>query len=218
MKNNNFLNISKSINWIKDLFRNQGYWSNQAYYTQKAVTEGNIQKFEQICNGRNPDIDFSNLITHAILKDNLELFFKIEKKAIEAKKTKISSRNFENRYKNKHLKYLFYNEVIGTAIIRDNIELIKYLIQNKKIDTKEAFDGYAVFQMSIFKSDKILKYVLFDLNIAISDILMQKLECDPKGNRHAKTLDLIEKRNIYFELNKDLKDNQQTKKTKQNKI
>jgi hypothetical protein len=218
MKNNIFLNISNSISWIKDLFRNNDFWYNQDFYTEKAVKEGNIKKFEQICNGRNPHTDFSYLSSYAILQDNLELFFKIEQKAIQARKNRASSRNFEKKYKTKHLKYLFYNEVIDAAITRDNIELVKYLIENKKIDKKEAFDGHSVLQMARYDAYKVLKYVLFELNIPLSDILMQKLEYDDNGNKHTKTLDLIEKRNMYFQLNSSLEKSNQINKNKSLKI
>ncbi len=218
MKTNYFLRIASSIERfgyrIKNLFRSPGESARNFFELSTCLAVGNLDKFDEFFNKKYDPASFILLVKSAVENGKLETFLKLEEKAIELKKIHQEYREPKEINLNPKFKHEIDGDFYGTALSFsmgcDNKDVVEYLIKNGRINIWEISD-LDIMQASTSKSDKLLHYILFDLNIKPNNELIKILKCDANGITHTETLALIEKRDLMVQLDKELEQNKNNK-------
>ena len=225
MKSKYFLNLSNSVekisHRIKNLFKNDIQRNKDFTELTICLHLGKLEKFEEFFYKRYDPRSFYLLAPAAVSSGKLEVFIKLEKKGIELNKIhKFNHKSLKTSLYDKIKMAIdgdFYGEALYKTMSTNNKEVLEYLIDNKHISSLDITDLH-IFRASCSNSDKVLQYILYDLKYQISDSLMKKLKCDDEGITHTEIIELIEKRDLLFELDKDLNEKDVANKPKLNKI
>lgn len=208
MNNTYFLNLSSSIkifgHLIKNIFKKNTERERGFYELSMCLQAGSLEKFEEFFNERYDSRTFLLLIPSAIGNGKLETFLKLEEKAIEFKIINKS----------------FYEIILNSVMSYDNKDVLKHLIINKNFNSFDITTEH-IMEASSRNSIRVLEYILYDLKYPINNNLMQHLHhCakETKNEKHTKTIELIEKRDLLFQLDKELNQTEAIKKPKTNKI
>ncbi len=213
MNNKKFIKIISQIPLLKDLIKSQNDWNDEYNNLIKSVEDNNLEEFNKLFNRKNPFLSFNYLAITSIKSNRFELFLKIDEEATKAKKT--TSEAFPPSKE----KFMSYEHVFHTALVHDNADVVKHLIEKQYIDIDTKKSHISTFY-DIAKHDafKVLHYFLYDLKIEITDDTMDILECDLSGKKHFHALNMITNRDLYFDLGKSLDESSLIKKPKTKKI
>jgi ankyrin repeat protein len=202
MKKNKFLKISESIKiyfyGIKNKFKDDTQKGRDFYELSVCLQVGNIKKFDEFFLKRYNPISFISLIAPAIGNGKLETFLALEEKAIKTNKIE-----------------QFYETALDLVTSLNNLDVLKYLINNKLID-KEKIDYAYIINAYESDSKDVLNYLLYEFRVPTNNDLNISLKSNPIGKSYPEIIELIEKRDLMFQLKKDL--NQEEKKPKPKKI
>jgi hypothetical protein len=204
MKTNYFLNLSDSLKMhfygVKNTFKNDTQKGRDFYELSVCLQIGKIEKFEEFFLERYNPFSFMSLIAPAIANGKIETFIKLEEKAIKLKKDKS-----------------FYENTLELVMNMNNLNVLKYLVDKNIIDKQQITYKHIIEAHSTDSTD-VLNYLLYDLKVPTNDDLINNLKLDPIGRTHIAIIDLIEKRDLLFQLDKDLTQTETGNKPKPNKL
>jgi hypothetical protein len=175
-----FLSI---INPFKDglgAFQSQTNFLATANMASDALKEGDFDKFVKNFNPSNPFLSFKDYGCQLAINGNYDLFLKVEKVGIE---TDV-------------IDQLFYRNLFDWSFSRDNIDIVKHLIDNGHFKASDIDDNSF---LTIVKQDaeKLLLYILYDLNYQPTRNIITWLTVEDPNPR---IISMIEKRDLFMEL------------------
>lgn len=166
-------------NRLKGYLRSDSYWAKESIPICYAVRDGDINKFNEIFNPANPYINFPNLASEVVFNGSCEVFLAVEKAGIE----------------NNLMEEDFYKNVFHGSFHRDNVELIKHLIDTKKFSVLDINEG--LFTSAVINgANKTLTYMLYDLNYQVNNDVVNRLKED-----YPSVVDIVQKRDLFISLN-----------------
>lgn len=118
----------------------------------------------------------------------------------------------------KKSRFLFYKRSFDVALSRDNEEIFKHILDNNHLTLNDINPDTLLHTLSEKNAYKIASIVLYDLNFQVTEKMKKILTCDNDGKNHTQMLALIEKRDLFLELGKNLSDNKPKEKSRINKI
>lgn len=199
MKKNIFLKISDLFNSLSNRFKTNdkspdSYLDDFVNALQNDEPEKAHKAYDQHI--MNADLDYS--VFRATNLGNLNEFLAVAAEVSNDKKTK----------------WLFYKKSFDVVVSKENEELFRYLFKNNHIPNPDTL----LHTLSNKNAYKIALVVLYDLNFKVTEKMKKLLTCDNDGKTHTKMLALIEKRDLYLELGKNINNNQPNSKAKINKV
>lgn len=222
MKTNYFLKLSdpfkSAFYLIRTFLKREAQQTRDFHELCMCLITGNLQKFDEFFNKKYDPMSFILLVSPAVANGKLDTFLKLEEKAIkfnkihkyyrEHKKSDLNSPNFKLRYITDGD---FYGTALTSTMSSDNKGVLEYLIRNKLINKNEiSFEHF--IEASTNNSKEVLQYLLYDLKISVNRKLKEKLK------DHPEIINLIEKRDLLFQLGTDLNSTEITSKIKPNKL
>lgn len=225
MKSKYFLDLANSVEKfsyrIKNLFKKDVDRARDFFELSTCLQIGNLDKFEEFFNKKYEPSSFTLLIPHAVSNGKLETFLKLEEKAIQRKRIHKHFRSLYPSSAGEKIKYAlngdFYGIAIKTTMTYNNKAVLKHLINNKIINIFEISHEH-ILEASSHNSIEVLQYIFYDLKYPTSHSLMHSLTFGEEGKKHTNTVELIEKRDLFFQLDTELNKEKAGTKPKPNKI